>query len=121
MTNETVFRLHNVTDKEAWKFSTETWVLKIGDEQKLETAQMRFLRQLLGITKLDRERNKSVRDKSGVQNIVREIQQCQQKRLQHLHKMDTNRIPKQTLQYKSEGKRNIESPRKRWKDQLRLD
>jgi hypothetical protein len=80
MTNERVFRLHNVTDKEAWKFSTEAWVLKIGDKEKLETAQMRFLRQFLGITKLDRERNKFVREKSGVQDIVRKIQQCQQKR-----------------------------------------
>jgi hypothetical protein len=72
MTNETVFREHNVADKAAWKFSTEVWVLKIGDEQKLETAQVRFLRQLLEIAKSDRERNRS-----GVQNIVREIQQCQ--------------------------------------------
>jgi hypothetical protein len=47
MTNETKFRLHSVTDKAAWKFSSEAWVLKIGDEQKLETAQMKFLRQLL--------------------------------------------------------------------------
>jgi len=45
---------------------------------------MKFLRQLLGITKLDRERNQPFREKSGVQNIVREIQQYQQKWLQHL-------------------------------------
>ena len=34
--------------------------------------------------------------------------------------MDTNRILKQALQYKSEGKRKRESPRKRWKEQLHL-
>jgi hypothetical protein len=34
---------------------------------------MKFLRHLLGITKLDMERNKSPREKLGVQNIVLEI------------------------------------------------
>ena len=29
--------------------------------------------------------------------------------------MDTNRIPKQALQYKPKGRRNIGRPRKRWK------
>jgi len=36
--------------------------------------------------------------------------------LQHVQRMDTNRIPKQALQYKSKGRRNIERPRKRWRD-----
>jgi hypothetical protein len=43
-------------------------MLKKRDEQRLEAAQMKFLRHLLGITKLDRERNQSVREKLGVQN-----------------------------------------------------
>ena len=47
MTNETKFRLHSVTDKAASKFSSEAWVLKIGDEQKQEAAQTKFLRHLL--------------------------------------------------------------------------
>jgi hypothetical protein len=34
---------------------------------------MKFLGHMLGITKLDRERNQSVREKLGVQNIVLEI------------------------------------------------
>jgi hypothetical protein len=38
---------------------------------------MKFLRHLLGITKLDRERNQSVREKLGLQNIVLEIKQYQ--------------------------------------------
>jgi hypothetical protein len=48
-------------------------VLKKRDEQRLEAAQMKILRHLLGITKLERERNQSVREKLGVQNTVLEI------------------------------------------------
>jgi len=46
-----------ITAKAALKFGSEAWVLKKREEQRLEAAQMKFLRHLLGITKLDRERN----------------------------------------------------------------
>jgi hypothetical protein len=58
------------------------------------------LKHLLGITKLDNEKNQCIRRKTGTQNIVKEIKQCQKKWLQHVQRMDTNRIPKQALQYR---------------------
>jgi len=42
-----------ITAKAALKFGSEAWIMKEGDEQSLEAAQMKFLRHLLGITKLD--------------------------------------------------------------------
>ena len=62
-----------------------------------------------------------IRQKTGAQNIVKEIKQYQKKWLQHVQRMDTNRLPKQALQYKPKGRRNIGRPRKRWRDQLHLE
>ena len=53
MNEETKLRIHNVTAKAALKFGSEAWVLKKREEKHLEAAQMKFLRHLLGITKLD--------------------------------------------------------------------
>jgi len=39
--------------------------LKKREEQRLEAAQMKFLRHLLGITKLDKEKNQCIRGKNG--------------------------------------------------------
>ena len=40
--------------------------------------------------------------------------------LQDFRRMDTNRIPKQALQYRLKGRRHIGRLRKRWRDQLHL-
>ena len=95
---------------------TEVWVLKEREEQRLEAAHMKFLRHLLGITKLDKEKDQCIKGKTEAQNIVKEIKQYQEKWLQHVQRMDTNRIPKQALEYKPKGRR-----RKRWRDQLHLE
>ena len=82
---------------------------------------MKFLRHLLGITKLDKEKNQFIRQKTGARNTVKEIKQYQKKWLQRVQRMDTNRLPKQVLQYKPKGRRSIGRPRKRWRDQLHLE
>jgi hypothetical protein len=58
------------------KFGSEAWVLKKREEQRLETPQMKFLRHLLGITKLDKEKYQRIK-KMGAENIVKEIKQYQ--------------------------------------------
>jgi len=57
MNKETKFRIHNITAKTAFKFGSEAWELKKREEQRLEAAQMKFLRHLLGITKPDKKIN----------------------------------------------------------------
>jgi len=121
MNKETKLRIHNITAKAALKFGSEAWILKKREEQRLEAAQMKFLRHLLGITKVDKEKNQCIRGKTGAQNIVKEIKQYQKKLLQHVQRMDTNRMSKQALQYQPKGRRNIGRPRKRWRDQLDLE
>ena len=56
MNKETKLRIHNIIAKAALKFGSEAWVLKKRQEQRLEAAQMKFLRHLLGITKLDKQK-----------------------------------------------------------------
>ena len=78
------------------------------------------MRHLLGITKLDKEKNQCIREKTGAQNIVKEIKQYQKKWLKHVQRMGTHRIPKQAW-YRPKGRRNIGWPKKRWRDQLHFE
>jgi len=121
MNKETKLRIRNITAKAALKFGSEIWIMKKREEQRLEAAQMKFLRHLLGITKLDKEKNQCIREKTGAQNIIKGEKKYQKKWLQHVQRMDTNRIPKQTLQYRPKGRRNIGRPKKTWRDQLHFE
>jgi len=56
MSKYTKLRIHNITAKAALKFGSEVWVLNKREEQRLEVAQMKFLRHLLGITKQIKKR-----------------------------------------------------------------
>ena len=65
---------------------------------------MKFLRHLLGIIKLDKEKNQCIRQKTGAQNIVKEIKQYHKKWLQHVQRMDTDYQNKQyNINQKDEG------------------
>jgi hypothetical protein len=46
MNKETKLSIYNITAKTALKFGSEVWVLKKREEQRLEAAQMKFLRHL---------------------------------------------------------------------------
>jgi hypothetical protein len=65
MNEETKLRIYNITTKAVLKYESEVWVLKKREEQRLEAAQMKFLRLLLGITKLDKEKNQCRRGENG--------------------------------------------------------
>jgi hypothetical protein len=118
MSNQTKLRIHNITVKTALKYGSETWVLNKRDTQHLQAAQMRFLKPLIGYTKLDRQRNVDIRERLRVQSIVEEIQTYQRKWKEHVERMQDERPPKLALKYQPVGKRSRGHPKKRWKDQF---
>ena len=60
-------------------------------------------------------------EKTGAQDIIEEIKQYKKKWLQHVQRMARNRLPRQALKYRPEGRRNIGRPKKRWRYQLHFD
>ena len=65
---ETTLRIHNITAKVALKFKSEAWLQKKREEQRLEGTQMKFLRHLLGITKVDQENNQYIRKNGSTEH-----------------------------------------------------
>jgi hypothetical protein len=79
---------------------------------------MRFLRSLSGVTLRDRIKSEKIRKQWKVEEIIDDIKNYQQKWNQHVLRMPENRIPRKSLQYQPQGKRDLGRPYRRWKDQF---
>jgi hypothetical protein len=73
---------------------------------------MPVLRHLLGITKLDKRKNQCIRGKNRSTDHSKGNKTVLEKVLQHAQRMEKNRIPKQAVQYRPQGQKNIGRPRK---------
>ena len=78
------------------------------------------MRHLLGITKLDKQKNQCIRQKwstehsTGNKTVPGKVAKTCTK---DGHKQTT----KTSTKYKPNGRRNVGRPRKRWRDQLHLE
>jgi hypothetical protein len=116
----TTLQHYNITSKAALKCGSEVWVLNKKECQQLEAAEMKFLRSLLGLTRLDHQRNATIWEKLKVEHTVHEIQNYQKNWLQHVKRMEQAWIPRMALAYQPQGECDIGWPKMRWKDQQHL-
>ena len=80
-------------------------------------AEMSWLRQILGISRIQRIRNEVIREKLGQRETI--VQRIQTKRLiwfEHVTRMKTTQIPNMALHCNIEGNRIRGRPRKQWID-----
>jgi hypothetical protein len=76
MTTETKLQIHNITSKAALYYVSENWIMYKTETPKLEGTQTRFLRPLLGLTRLDRQRNSDICNRLKVNNLIQVIKLC---------------------------------------------
>jgi hypothetical protein len=99
-------------------YGSDKLIINMRDAQNLEDARMRFLKPLLGLTRLDRQRSSDIRNyRLEVDNRVQGIQLYQNYWLRKLKWMDRSRLPKLAFQYQPRGRRDVGRPRRRWRDQ----
>ena len=99
-------------------YGSEHWTLTKSQEQRIEASEMRFLRSVAGYTIADRKRSEDIRTELNIFRLMDKITQYREEWLQHINRMDNNRIPKRILHYKPSGRRNVGRPYKRWTDQF---
>ena len=99
--------------------------MTVVNSKKLEAAHHKWLRRILGITWKQKVTNEEVRNRTGMGNLLNILRRNRLRWLGHVHRMSSNRLPKQALQWSPrKGKRRRGRPRKNWKttvtDDLRL-
>jgi hypothetical protein len=115
MATDTKLRLHTNTSKARLCYGSENWIINKRDTPKLEAAQMRFFRSLVGLKRLDRQRNPDIRNRLKVHGIVEGTKLYQKKWLDHLKRMD------RSFQYQPRGRWDMGRLKQRCRDQEHLE
>ncbi|KAJ4438820.1 hypothetical protein ANN_14772, partial [Periplaneta americana] len=94
--------------------ANEAWTIRKADEQRLTTAEMRFMRRTAGCSLLEHRKNVDILQELKMDPIVNFVQQYRLQWKKHVERMDRTRWLKQILTYVPRGKRKLGRPRKRW-------
>ncbi len=98
-------------------YGHENWVLTERIRSRIQAAEMRVLRRIYGVTRLDRVRNTVIRGNLKVEALLLRIERSQLRWLGHVLRMPSDRITKNVWNSNMTGIRPRGRPRIRWKDQ----
>ena len=99
-------------------YGHESWTLTTKTRSQIQAAEMRVLRLIKGVTRLDRLRNEDIRRELGVEDILKFVERGQLRWYGHVKRMDDNRYPKRYIDWIPEGRRPVGRPRKRWRENI---
>ena len=86
-------------------YGAETWALKKAQEKKLEVAEMRMLRWMCGVTKLDKIRNERMRGTTKLGAITKKVQERRLKWYGHMLRREENYVGRRAIVMKVQGRR----------------
>jgi hypothetical protein len=94
------------------------WTLIQCNKNRLQTAEMKYLRRTAGYTLLNHKRNEEILEELHVTPLEDKLCTYRHKWFQHVHRLEDNRPPKQLLNYHPKGRRRPGWPLKRLLDDM---
>lgn len=95
-------------------YGSETWALTTKTESKLQAAEMRVLRLIRGVTRMDRMRSTRIREELGVGSVTEEVEETKLRWYGHVKRMNDSRHAKKYMEWVPQGRRPVGRPRRRW-------
>ena len=79
-----------------------------------QASEMKFLRRIEGVTLFNKIRSSEIRKSLNIKPLVLRIERSQLRWFAHVSRMPQERLPKQALLAKVNGRRPVGRPRTRW-------
>ena len=111
-------KVYKTVVRPAMMYGAENWAVKKAQEKKLDVAEMRMLRWMSGVTKLDRIRNERIRGTTKVGEISKKVQESRLKWYGHVLRREEEYVGKIVMAMEVPGKRRRGRPKRRWMDTI---
>jgi hypothetical protein len=96
---ETNLKLYKTMAVPVLLYGSEMWILRKRDWNRIQAAEMKYLRTIKGCTRLDQIRNEDIRQGLGISPLSKNIIEYRNKWKAHLQRMEHTHIPLQAYKY----------------------
>ena len=114
-------KIHKSVVRPALMYGLETAPIKKTEEKKLDVAEMKMLRWMAGVTRMDRVRNKYIRGTLKVVEVSKKVQEGRLRWYGHLMRRTEEHMAREAMDMEIPGNRRRGRPRTRWKDRIAAD
>ena len=104
-------KVYRTVVRPALVYGAETWALKKAQEKKLEVVEMRMLRWMCGVTKLDKIRHERIRGSTKVVEITKKVQERRLKWYGHVMRRKEHYVGRRAMVTKVQGRRKRGRPK----------
>ena len=112
-------KVYKTVVRPAMMYGAETWAVKKAHEKKLDVAEMKMLRWMNGVTKLDRIRNERIRGTTKMGEISKKVQESRLKWYGHVSRRENEYVGNIVMGMEVPGKRRRGRPKRRWLNSIR--
>lgn len=119
ISTKTKLAVYNSTYVPTLTYGCESWALTRSRNNRLQAMEMRYFRRVAGKTRRDRVRNQTLRTNLQVQPLTEVVDRNKMRWFGHLVRMEDQRIPKQMLEARTQGRRPRGRPRMKWMDSIK--
>ena len=98
-------------------YGSKSWGMKVTERQKLNVFEMKCLRSMIGVSRLDRVMNEVVRTRTGVRReLAARVDMNVLRWIGHVERIDNERLLKKVMNAKVNGRSARGRPRFGWMD-----
>jgi hypothetical protein len=99
-------------------YGHESWVMTEKTRSRVQAAEMRCLRSIAGVSRLDKIRSSAVRESLEVESLLLQIERSQMRWYGQVIRMPQERLVVQSLLAQPTGRRPRSRPKARWIDKI---